>query len=148
MKLSLYPQIPRVLVCGGRDFADVAAFHDAMDNLDALYDFETVIHGGASGADFLADEWAKLRERKTMVFAVSKSDWRKWGHWAGPRRNQHMLTTSKPNLLIAFPGGKGTADMCRRAKLDGVPVISPLEFGFNIDTLKDIEPQFWNLKLV
>jgi hypothetical protein len=32
--------------------------------------------------------------------------------WAArPLRNQRMLTEGKPNLFVAFPGGKGTANM-------------------------------------
>ena len=34
-----------------------------------------------------------------------------------------MLDEGKPDLVIAFPGGKGTADMARRAREAGIEVI-------------------------
>ena len=42
------------------------------------------------------------------------------GYRAGPIRNQEMLDKGKPDLVIAFPGGKGTADMVGRALRTGV----------------------------
>jgi predicted Rossmann-fold nucleotide-binding protein len=36
-----------------------------------------------------------------------------------------MLSEGKPDLVIAFPGGRGTADMIRQAKEAGVPVRQP-----------------------
>lgn len=41
---------------------------------------------------------------------------------AGPIRNQHMLDIGKPDVVLAFPGGRGTEDMIRRAEKAGVPV--------------------------
>ena len=43
---------------------------------------------------------------------------------AGHKRNQLMLETEKPDLVIAFPGTGGTADMMRRARRAGVKVIN------------------------
>ena len=44
------------------------------------------------------------------------ADWAKYGPVAGPIRNQDMLDLHRPKMVIAFPGGKGTADMVKRAK--------------------------------
>jgi predicted Rossmann-fold nucleotide-binding protein len=33
-----------------------------------------------------------------------------------------MLTKGKPDIVIAFPGGSGTADMICQARKAGVPV--------------------------
>lgn len=46
---------------------------------------------------------------------------------AGPKRNQRMLDKGKPDLVLAFPGGDGTADMVRKAKSAGVPIIEVAE---------------------
>lgn len=48
---------------------------------------------------------------------------RKHGRAAGPIRNQQMLDEGKPHLVVAFPGGTGTADMVRRAQAAGVLVL-------------------------
>ena len=42
---------------------------------------------------------------------------------AGHIRNQQMIDEGKPDLVVAFPGGAGTADMIRRAKKHNLKVI-------------------------
>ena len=106
----------RVLVCGGRDFDARTRVYNA---LDALRPIGLIIHGGANGADRLADDWAAWRCIERKVF---KADWKKYGPSAGPRRNAEMLRML-PDLVVAFPGGRGTADMVRRAKAAGVFVM-------------------------
>lgn len=44
------------------------------------------------------------------------------GKAAGPIRNQRMLDDGKPDRVLAFPGGRGTANMVKLAKAAGVPV--------------------------
>jgi predicted Rossmann-fold nucleotide-binding protein len=34
-----------------------------------------------------------------------------------------MLAEGRPDAVIAFPGGKGTADMVRKARAAGLPVV-------------------------
>lgn len=51
------------------------------------------------------------------------ADWGSLGKAAGPIRNSLMLTEANPSLVIAFPGGKGTADMISKARAAGVKVI-------------------------
>ena len=46
---------------------------------------------------------------------------------AGPERNARMLAEGRPDLVVAFPGGTGTADMVRRAKAAGVRVVEVVE---------------------
>jgi hypothetical protein len=108
----------RVLVCGGRDFNDELAADLALDGL-FLPKGSVVIEGGARGADRLARNWAKLNGCHVQTFLA---DWQKDGRAAGPIRNQRMIDQGKPDLVIAFPGGRGTADMVRRAKTAGIKV--------------------------
>lgn len=49
-----------------------------------------------------------------------------------------MLDEGKPDLVVVFPGGTGTADMVRRAKKAGVEVI---EVGAEECQLKVISGQ-------
>ena len=42
---------------------------------------------------------------------------------AGPRRNARMLAEGKPDLVVAFPGGRGTADMVSKARAAKVEVM-------------------------
>lgn len=135
----------RVLVCGGRTFGDVpkgftpltpsysrvwrkaSEEREILDrHLSALDPHPTlIIHGAASGADYHAARWAK---RNAVTDQPFKADWYPNGFGkldksAGPRRNQKMLDNGKPDLVLAFPGGSGTADMVRRAKEAGIKII-------------------------
>lgn len=73
----------------------------------------------AKGADELGFDWAISRGVVTERY---RADWDKFGKSAGPIRNQQMLTKGVPDLVIAFPGGVGTADMINRAEKAGIPV--------------------------
>ncbi len=109
----------RVLVCGGRDFSDYRHFAFAMNDINRDHGpFDTVIHGGAKGADWCAHLWCG-NDRTELEF---KADWKRYGSRAGPLRNQQMLDEGKPDYVVAFPGGRGTADMIRRAMRAGIPV--------------------------
>ncbi|MBO9380816.1 DUF2493 domain-containing protein [Sphingomonas histidinilytica] len=117
----------RVLVCGGRDYGDVGNVWSQLDTLHNLPHrfggegpITEVIHGGAAGADSLANSWASSNRLPVQIF---RADWKRFGNRAGPIRNQRMLDEGKPDLVVAFPGGRGTADMVRRAKAAGVRVI-------------------------
>ena len=109
----------RVLVCGGRDYDDRDHIWNTLCALDNEKRIEVVIHGCATGADNQGMIWAQGLGRKHAPFAP---DWHRYGKQAGPIRNQRMIDEGKPDLVIAFPGGRGTADMVRRAKAAGVPV--------------------------
>jgi hypothetical protein len=109
----------RVLVCGGRDFSDALLLEDALDRLDCKSFVEVIIHGGASGADSLANEWAKKRDVQILIFPAN---WKLSGKAAGPLRNERMLREGKPTLVVAFPGRRGTADMVGRSTAARLPV--------------------------
>jgi predicted Rossmann-fold nucleotide-binding protein len=81
-----------------------------------------IVTGGATGADHFAEEWAKLARVSRSVYLA---DWNQHGKGAGPIRNQEMLDKGQPTLVIAFPGGKGTADMIARARAAGIEVMEP-----------------------
>jgi predicted Rossmann-fold nucleotide-binding protein len=110
----------RVLVIGGRDYRDQERSFSELDRLHAQYRFAVLIHGGAPGADKLANDWAVSRSVPVEVFPAA---WSEHGHSAGPLRNAQMLKDGKPTLVIAFPGGKGTRDLVRRATHKGLPVV-------------------------
>jgi len=111
----------RVLICGGRNFNDYVTIYDEMDDIhDDRGPITHVIVGGASGADYWGEAWAHHR---SIPFTAFKADWKKHGKAAGPIRNQQMLDEGKPDLVVAFKGGHGTADMIRRAEDAGLLVL-------------------------
>jgi hypothetical protein len=110
----------RVLVCGGRDYRDRETFTKVMDAHHSWHQFTAVIHGGASGADHEAEVWAQTRGIPVLSFPA---DWDMHGKAAGPIRNRQMLEVGRPDIVIAFAGGRGTQDMARRARAAGIPVV-------------------------
>lgn len=110
----------RVLICGGRDWLDLETTYRQLDQYHAKHPIGTVIHGAARGADALADRWARSRGVNVQTFPA---DWRRHGKRAGFIRNDRMLAEGQPDLVIAFPGGAGTAHMKRTAQDAGLPVV-------------------------
>lgn len=129
----------RVLVCGGRDFGtDGPKGPQYKFIIKTLEEYVSkwclgypsvekqlpegifVIAGKAKGVDTVAIDWAVVN---WLGFQEYPAQWDKYGRSAGPIRNQQMLDEGKPDLVLAFPGGRGTADMVKRAKQAGVEVI-------------------------
>ena len=108
----------RVLVCGGRDFFNEAVVFSALDRLREKSPVTMLIHGAAPGADSLAETWAKAHD---VIILRYPADWASHGRAAGPMRNEYMLGHSRPELVVAFPGGKGTTDMVVRAQRARLP---------------------------
>lgn len=108
-----------ILVCGGRDFADRALVFYALDRVLAKFGTVAIVQGGARGADATAHEWATFHKQ---MLINCPANWQLHGKAAGPIRNQFMLDQWHPKLVVAFPGGRGTADMVKRAHDGGVEV--------------------------
>lgn len=110
----------RVLVCGGRAYTDIVRVFSVLDKLHREAGVDCIIEGGAKGADRLAKEWAG---QASVLVETFEADWENQGSFAGPSRNKRMLEEGRPDLVIAFPGGRGTADMVRKARRAGVEVV-------------------------
>ncbi|GAA3849441.1 DUF2493 domain-containing protein [[Pseudomonas] carboxydohydrogena] len=129
-----------IIVCGGRWYGRVPldctpelrqahaaraakqAFfmRETLDHLRRDRGVRKVISGGAPGADTIAHQWAIS---KTIASVVMRAEWKKFGRAAEPIRNKRMLEEGKPDFVIAFFGGDGTADMIQQARFAGVEVI-------------------------
>lgn len=109
----------KVLVCGGRGYKDVSRVFNTLFDLHRSTPIACLIEGGALGADEWAAVWADNVGVERQKF---KADWAALGKAAGPLRNQRMIDEGKPDLVVAFPGGRGTADMVRRARKANIPI--------------------------
>lgn len=121
----------KVLVCGGRKFGtkwdhekwkevpDIDAINKLYEVLDGIEGIDTIISGHATGADQLGEMYADERHLKVELFPA---EWDKHGKKAGFIRNKKMLDEGKPDLVVGFPGGKGTIMMCNIAERAGVEV--------------------------
>ena len=105
-----------VAVTGGRDFGDIERVRRVLYNLDPKPTL--LIHGAASGADVLA---AQVAAELGIPTEAHPADWERHKRAAGPIRNAEMVAR-RPDLLLAFPGGKGTANMTRQAIAAGIQV--------------------------
>lgn len=111
----------KILVTGGRGYADAEAVSGTLDFYVSLFGNFELINGGATGADYLAREWFRERYQRDPI--TVEADWDSLHRAAGSIRNQKMLDDHRPDLVIAFPGGAGTADMIIRAEAANIPVI-------------------------
>lgn len=105
-------------MCGGRDFDDWELLHSSLQKLP----IKSIVNGGARGADVMSSSYA---EQYAIPVVVYPAEWDKYGKGAGHIRNARMLQNYKPDLVVAFPGGKGTANMIKIAKIGGVRVWEP-----------------------
>lgn len=109
-----------VLACGSRHWSDEALVEGVLGQLpkDAA-----VMHGGARGADAIADRVARRLGLKVNVFPA---EWKRYGRAAGPIRNSAMVA-QKPDLVIAFHDNlaesHGTRDTVAKAFGAGIPVV-------------------------
>lgn len=110
----------RVLVTGGRVFQDRDWLWAGLDLLHSYAPgISEIIEGGAPGADVRAQEWARHRGvRCTTMHA----DWDKHGRSAGFIRNIEMARLM-PAIVLACPGGKGTAHMVETARAHNLKVV-------------------------
>jgi hypothetical protein len=120
-----------VLVTGGRDYNDGTYIYLALDALHSMRPFDILVHGCASGLDRLAATWAISRG---IHPAGVPALWDTYGKPAGGIRNSIMLLL-RPKLVVAFPGGRGTANMVRQAQSAGIRVI---QLGAAIDINADL----------
>jgi hypothetical protein len=97
----------KVLVCGGRDFDDAELVDEVLNRINLDTPITWMVDGAARGADSLAYGWASARRIPTTRFFA---DWDRFGKSAGYRRNEEMAKWG-PDLVVAFPGGRGTQHM-------------------------------------
>lgn len=107
----------KVLVCGGRGFSDRALLFGVLDGIRRHHGELHIIEGAAFGADSLAAEWAIENDQPLEEFPA---DWKARGPAAGPLRNQRMIDEGRPDMAVAFKGGRGTDDMVRRVNKAGI----------------------------
>jgi len=96
-----------VIIAGGRDFVPNSDHANWLVEWLIELDPDLVITGGAPGADSFGDTVASHIQMNTLVIPA---DWKTLGKAAGPIRNKKMAELA--DLLLVFPGGTGTDNMC------------------------------------
>ncbi|HCB02786.1 MAG TPA: hypothetical protein DEQ43_00710 [Nocardioides bacterium] len=105
--------MPRILVTGSRSWTDRKTLSWALTQtcIDHGWMVEpdeygntvprgdvVVVHGGAQGADTMADDWAAGSIVRTEIHFA---DWRRHGRRAGPMRNRAMVEAGA-DVCLAF----------------------------------------------
>ena len=102
----------RLLVTGGRDFDDVDFIAHWLGRIHKAHNISHLIHGAARGVDSICAAWAEEVGVEPVPYPVE--NWRPNGildKSQGHKRNARMLDEGKPDIAIAFPGGRGTKNM-------------------------------------
>lgn len=108
-----------VIVTGGRDYDDAETVAKILN----LFDIGLLIHGDCSGADKLADTWAKAYNVPRFPMPANWYVNGKLDRSQGPKRNIRMLEAYPNAVVIAFPGGKGTKNCMEEALARGHRVL-------------------------
>lgn len=122
------------IITGGRDYAFTQDDIEWLNWLHTDHEFTLIIEGGCRRKDYRGDDlptadycgyqWARSQGIQT---ATMDANWPKHAKGAGPIRNSMMARMGKQlnAIVIAFPGGHGTADMTAKAETLGLRVIRP-----------------------
>lgn len=119
-----------VAFTGGRDYANKALVEFVVDMLACCTTAEDFVEIRVGDCPTGLDAIVKGLRTTCVVYRAA---WGVHGKAAGPIRNAAMLEGSgnlrsvaldcRADLLIAFPGGAGTADCVRQARELGIPVL-------------------------
>jgi hypothetical protein len=106
----------KLAIIGSRSFKDKHKLELAINELNL--DIDTVVSGGALGADKLGEEWAKNQGKKVELHLP---EWAKYGRSAGIIRNKAIVESC--DFCLAFWDGKskGTNSSLELCKKLGIP---------------------------
>lgn len=118
----------KILVTGSREWTDRTAIERELKRFPAG---TILVHGGARGADSIADEIGRKLGFVVRPYPVPDEEWTRLGKKAGVLRNSRMLHEEHPDKDgIPINGGlaftpdlersRGTRDMVRKARSVGI----------------------------
>ena len=91
-----------IAIIGSRDFKNKQLLNQKMQELKAQYGIQTIISGGAKGADTLGVQWANKNNIQTQVFYPDFKKHKRVYHY----RNRQIVRAS--DLIVAFWNGSST----------------------------------------
>lgn len=115
----------KLAIIGSRLFNNYLKLEREVLSNYELKDIESIVSGGAKGADSLGAEFAKRHQLQLIEFIP---EWKKYGRKAGYLRN--TLIVDEADCIIAFLEGesRGTWDSIQKAlKLNKPVIIIPHE---------------------
>lgn len=108
----------KVIVAGCRKLDDWGLVHRTLNTFWLNNPIDEIVSGGARGADYLGEVWAK---KYNVPLTVFEANWDKYGKSAGPIRNEQMAKYG--DYLILFWDGvsRGSKNMLDNMKKVGKP---------------------------
>lgn len=67
--------------------------------------------------------WLRSALDRGVQCEVFQAEWKNYGRAAGPKRNRKMLLSHPNAIVLAFPGGRGTANCVQQARELGMTVV-------------------------
>jgi hypothetical protein len=104
-----------VLVCGEAPVSNGFKVFDTLDRIAARLGIHRVLYGDGGGAGRLACAWADRRNVRLKNVGCGAAE------PLFPRKRQ--AGADRPDLVVAFVGGRRTNELVRRAKEVGLVVI-------------------------
>jgi hypothetical protein len=107
----------KLAIIGSRNFNN----YDLMKKVLEPYKDKVslMISGGARGADFLGEKWAKANNISTLIF---KADWEKQGKVAGFIRNEKIIKNADGVIAFWDMTSRGTAHSISLAEKYDKPI--------------------------
>lgn len=109
----------KVIIAGSRGFSNYELMAKKLDNILSRKTTVEIVSGGARGADYYGEMYAKAKGHALKRFPA---EWNKYGRSAGYRRNEQMAQYA--DALVAFWDGqsRGTFHMINLAKQYGLQI--------------------------
>ena len=104
----------KVIIAGSRDINDYELVKTEIQA--SKFDITEVVCGMAEGVDLLGKKWAEENKILVKEFPVTKEDWKRYGKFAGIRRNHQMGDYAEGLIAIRKDYSRGTTDMITYAR--------------------------------
>lgn len=109
-----------ILVCGSRDWNDANKIYEVLKTIDNNY--YAIVQGGCKGADSIAAQLATSMQFEVRTYPA---EWKMYGKYAGPKRNQQMIDSEPIAYAYVFhediTSSKGSKDMVKRLEKHNIP---------------------------
>ena len=109
----------RLLSCGGKDNYDISMIYGTLDFIHNMIGVSVLIHKGDTGADSVADRWARDRGIDRIWFT----------------NNLDIIKNWKPDIWVYFPRknglyGQETRDTIKELKKDQITGFEMHDFDY------------------
>ena len=109
----------RLILAGGRHLTDAGLVTRALDRAAEAHALTVLIHGGHALTGRAAEDWAR---RQGLHVIRHPPNWQRHGRRAESIRNDFMLADSRPDLVLALPGGDDTRALVLSALSRRLPI--------------------------